>query len=266
MKYINTSNLIQSLSSFKGSVPFDHCIIDNFFIDEVAQLLSTEFLSYEDPNWHYYKNALEDKKTINDWNKFPKLTYQVFQDLMSNEFVNLISKNIGCPLYVDHGLHGGGWHIHASGGNLNPHLDYSIHPKMLKLRKLNIIIYLAKDLKEEHGGHLGLWTGENDNNNLKLIKEIQPLFNRAVLFDTTQNSWHGMSRELITPNNLYRKSLAIYYLTDTELNSDPRSKALFAPRENQKNDKAIRELIKLRAHNTNYKDAYVTKIPSSKIK
>jgi len=32
--------------------------------------------------------------------------------------------------------------MHAAGGNLNPHLDYSIHPKMGLQRKLNVIIYL----------------------------------------------------------------------------------------------------------------------------
>jgi Rps23 Pro-64 3,4-dihydroxylase Tpa1-like proline 4-hydroxylase len=216
--------------------------------------LSSEFLSYEDPSWFYYKNQLEDKKALNDWNKFPLLTYMVFQELMALDFLKLLEGIIDGPLLVDHGLHGGGWHIHASGGNLNPHLDYSIHPKMEKLRKLNIIIYLSEELTNDHGGHLGLWSGTNDN--LHLEKEIQPVFNRAIIFDTTQNSWHGMSRKLVQPNNIYRKSLAIYYLTDVGENFDSRNKALFAPRDDQKGDLSVQELIKIRSDSLNFKKAY----------
>ncbi len=254
MKFINEIELKKSLSSFKGAVPFDHCVIDNFFPIDIAKKLSSEFLSYEDPSWFYYKNALEDKKALNDWNKFPLLTYMVFQELMALDFLKILEDIVGCPLLVDHGLHGGGWHIHSSGGNLNPHLDYSIHPKMGKLRKLNIIIYLSEELTDSHGGHLGLWSGVNDN--LRLEKEIQPVFNRAILFDTTQNSWHGMSRKLVQPDNIYRKSLAIYYLTDIGEKFDPRNKALFAPREDQKGDLSVQELIKIRSDSSNFKNAY----------
>jgi hypothetical protein len=55
----------------------------------------------------------------------------------------MLSKKLDLFLYPDPGLHGGGWHMHGAGGNLNPHLDYSIHPKSGLMRKLNIIIYLS---------------------------------------------------------------------------------------------------------------------------
>ena len=65
---------------------------------------------------------------------------------------------------------------------LNPHLDYSLHPKLYLQRKLNIIIYISKLWKENWGGGLGL---ENDNNQPgKLEKTIIPKFNRAIIFDT----------------------------------------------------------------------------------
>ena len=67
----------------------------------------------------------------------------------------------------------------------------------------------------------------------ELVKEIAPVFNRAVIFDTTQNSWHGLSRPLIQPNGVYRKSLAVYYLEDTVKDFDSRSRALFSLTEKQ---------------------------------
>lgn len=257
MRHINAKAFESALNEFHGNTPFDHCVIDDFLTPGTAELIEKEFPEYEDSKWYHYKNAIEDKKALNDWNKFPITTYQVFGELMSDEFVDIIRKKLEAPIFVDHGLHGGGWHIHGSGGNLNPHLDYSIHPKMGLLRKLNIIIYVSSTLRPEHGGHLGLWShGVDEDGPAKLVKEVEPKFNRAVIFDTTQNSWHGMSRPLTQPEGIYRKSLAIYYLTTPPAGVDPRQRALFAPRDEQKGDQEVSDLIKMRADPTNYHKAY----------
>jgi hypothetical protein len=154
----------------------------------------------------------------------------------------------GAKLYSDQGLHGGGWHIHGTGGNLNPHLDYSIHPKLGLQRKLNVIVYVSSGLETRHGGHLGLWEHDPATNRPgKLVREIEPKFRRAVIFDTSQNSWHGMSRGLTQPEGIYRKSLATYFLCEPAKDSDPRGRALFAPREEQKGDAGIEDLIKARS-------------------
>lgn len=246
---INKDSLNLSLQKFSGSKPFDHCVIDNFFLPEIAKKLSEEFLPYDSNKWFYYKNPIEDKKALNDWNVFPPLTYRVLSYLNSDEFVKILSCSFGSTLYADPGLHGGGWHMHSTGGNLNPHLDYSIHPKLGLERKLNIIIYLSEELQPEiHGGHLGLWMQHNEQAKPgQLVKEIAPIFNRAVLFDTTQNSWHGMSRPLTQPPGIYRKSMAIYYLCEPSKEAALRGRALFAARPEQEGDSRIDEIIKLRS-------------------
>lgn len=255
--FVNIEALKSALQNFKNNTPYDHCVVDGFLAEPIAQKIESEFLEYEDPRWFYYKNSIEDKKALNDWNAFPRLTYQLFNYLISPEFVKLLSDELGIPLYQDPGLHGGGWHIHGSGGNLNPHYDYSIHPKLGLQRRVNIIIYVSSTLDEQHGGHLGLYSHDAELNQPKdLVKVVQPVFNRAIIFDTTQNSWHGMCRPLVQPDGIYRKSLAIYYLTDPPANADPRERALFAPREEQKGDVEVAALIKDRADPMKYANAY----------
>ncbi len=245
---INLRALESSLATFAEGRPFPHCVIDDLVSPEAAQSLEREVLSYDSPKWFVYKNQIEDKKALNDWNAFPVETYKYFQYLNSPEFVALLSGLTGARLYADPGLHGGGWHAHGPGGNLNPHLDYSIHPKLGMQRKLNIILYISSGLRPEHGGHLGLWEHDSGTNQPgKLVHEIEPRFGRAVLFDTTQNAWHGMSRPLTQPEGIYRKSLAAYFLCDPPQDADPRGRALFAPREEQKGNAAIEELIKSRS-------------------
>jgi len=246
---INTENLKSGLAHFRGSLPFDHCIIDDFFDEQAANLLSGEFPDYDSDEWFFYNNQIEHKKALNSWEKFPKATYQAFTLLQSSAVTDLLEEAIGEKVYVDHGLNGGGWHIHGTGGNLNPHLDYSIHPKMELERVLNIIVYLSPELKPEHGGHLGLWAHDDERSAPgELIKEVEPRFNRAIIFNTTQNSWHGMSRMLNVPDGIYRKSVAIYYMREPAKGADQRGRALFAPRVEQQHDEAVLETIRLRSN------------------
>ena len=252
---INLQNVTSAFSKFKGAAPFDHCIVDNFFNPEIADQLSNEFIPYDDPDWNFYNNLIENKKACNNWNKFPQLTYKTFYELNDTTFLNFLSNLFGEKLYSDPGLHGGGWHCHGTGGLLNPHFDYSIHPKISLQRILNIIVYLGKELKEEHGGHLGLWS-HNNNQPDQLIKEVEPVFNRAVIFNTAQNSWHGMSRPLTQPEGIYRKSLAVYYLKEPDIGIDTRGRALFAPTKEQKNNQQIIDLINLRSGVETSKNVY----------
>jgi len=256
---IDYDNFDAAISSYGKEGPFDHCVIDGFFEPEAAKLLESEIPDYDSADWFFYNNSIEHKKTQNSWEKFPTNTYRAFAELQSPKVTDRLAEMLGCPLYVDHGLHGGGWHIHGTGGNLNPHFDYSIHPKMKLERVLNIIIYLSSDLRPEHGGDLGLWEhDEAAGQPGALAKEISPAFNRAVLFNTTQNSWHGMSKPLTVGEGIHRKSLAIYYLRDPAPGTDERGRALFAPRVEQREDSKVLETIRLRSNVNTSKDVYRT--------
>ena len=235
--------------SFVNATPFNHVAIDNFFLPEVAAQISSEFPSFDDPSLGHYNNAIEQKKCYNKWDRFPKTTYQAFTMLGRESFLNKMRYMIDEPnLWLDYGLNGGGWHMHGPAGNLNVHLDYNIHPKLGEQRKLNIIIYMTPEWNNAWGGGLELWTHDSETKRPKTLdKLVDNVYNRAVIFDTTQNSWHGLPKYLTCPEGVYRKSLAAYYVRPAPEGSDPRGKALFAPREDQKNDPAVEELIRKRA-------------------
>ena len=245
--------------AFAEAEPFSHVVIDDFFRRDVALELESEFPAPDDQCWHRYNNALEQKRSCNNWNAFPSLTYSTFNFLNSHEFVERLSAALNvADLFSDPGLNGGGWHAHGPGGKLNPHLDYSSHPKTGMRRRINLIVYLNSGWMPRWGGHLGLWTQEAGavapGN---LVKTIDPVFNRAVIFDTTQDSWHGLSSPIECPAGEARRSLATYYLDQAK--ADPRSKSLFAPTPDQKEDPAIAELIRTRAHSARAHEVYLAR-------
>jgi len=225
--------------------PFPHLVIDGFLDERMALDLSRDFPAFESSLWHTYNNAIEVKKTLNNWHHFTPALYKFFTDINSPLSVKAFERLTGCTLYPDVGLHGAGLHIHGSGGKLNTHLDYSIHPKLGLERRLNLIVYLNPDWQESWGGSLGLWRDDNGKPG-ELVKSIAPVFNRAVIFDTT-NAWHGLPEPITCPEGQYRKSLAVYFLCDPREGAAERGRALFAPTEQQAHDREVLELIEQRS-------------------
>ena len=225
------------------STPFDHWVIDNFFPIETARQLEQDFPAFDSPMWLHYDNPLENKKTCNHWDRFPATTYSTISALVRNgPFVDLPFDAIG-----DIGLHGGGWHIHGTGGKLNIHQDYSLHPKTGLQRRVNLIVYLTEGWKEEWGGGLELWSHDHKENcPLRLETTIPCRFNRAVIFRTDQQSWHGLPAPLRCPEGKFRKSIAVYYMSPAEADAPSRNRALFVPTKDQEGSQPIANLIKLR--------------------
>lgn len=233
--------------------PFDHVVIDNFISDIEAEQLSKEFPNYNSQIWstygYTYDSPIEKKRTIRDWKAFPPNTYQFFLKLCSKKMSNFIESLFNCKneIFPDYGLHGAGWHTHKSGDHLNIHLDYSIHPFANLQRKYNLILYLTPNWNNSWGGSLEFWSHDFKNNKPnEKIKTINNIYKRAVIFDTTQNSWHGISEPINCPENIFRKSIAMYFLTNPDTSAEKRKRALYAPLDNQKYNPDILELIRRR--------------------
>jgi len=248
------------LSSWEVVKPFHYLVIDDFLQPDTYQEVCAEFPDFSSDVWYVYENPIEIKKAMNNWDRFGAKTYELFWLLNSRPFIQRLEKLTNCALFADFGLNGGGLHSHRSGGKLNTHLDYSIHPKLPLQRRLNLILYMTPDWREEWGGHLGFWSHDARNGGPgDLVVSIPPLFNRAVLFDTTQNSWHGLPEPIRCPAHITRNSIAVYYLCEPKSNAVRRSRALFAPYGDQAKDKQILELIDRRADVRSSASAYITK-------
>mgnify|MGYP000885780490 FL=1 len=199
--------------------PFPHCVIDNFFNIDIANKL------YENINSLNLENATSkftNKKSLYEYNKFafsnienlPLSLKDVFVYLNSKEFIEKLEKLTGISglIYGDDKLLGAGVHMIKNKGFLGMHTDFntydhSIHGKLD--RRINLLIYMNKDWKSEYKGDLLMYHPDN----ISEVKRNQPIFNRCVIFNTTNKSVHGHPEPLCVPKDLYRKSLAVYYYT-----------------------------------------------------
>jgi len=75
--------------------PFPHLVIDGFFEDSLARQLADEFPPFGCDLWHTYDNAVEVKKTLNNYNAFTPALYKFFTDINSSCTSILIGRSRG---------------------------------------------------------------------------------------------------------------------------------------------------------------------------
>lgn len=255
-EWINNEKLINELSiKFNNGEPFEHIILPNFLNETIVNKISNEYPI--DLNiYHKYNNPLEIKYAYDDISNMSENLQNVFYALCSDKLVNVLKKITRKEIIeYDPTCHGGGLHLHPNNGRLHMHLDYEKHPLLEnRQRYLNIILYLSKDYKEEWGGQTELWNSDMS----KCIVKSPVQFNTALIFKTTEKSWHGMPEPIKCPEDIYRKTLAYYYLIPLENESDSdklgssksgyRTKAVFTKRPEDNYDPLIEKLYKIRPH------------------
>jgi Rps23 Pro-64 3,4-dihydroxylase Tpa1-like proline 4-hydroxylase len=175
--------------------------------------------------WYRYENPIE-KKWAYKHTRFPPAIQRVYDRLHSYEFVTTLRELSGIPdLEVDPHMHGAGLHAYGRGDKLDLHLDYSVHPISGKERRLNLILYLTPDWKPEYGGELELWHSDLSSCGARL----PPTFNTAVLFRTSDISYHGIPHPIQCPQGMFRRLLTVFYVSPSRPGIQERRKASFIP-------------------------------------
>jgi hypothetical protein len=200
-------------TDFNESRPFRHLIIDGFLESAFAQSLADRFPSLQQMKTHY-AGLNERKAEDNDFVKQDKDFTLLHKTLSAPEFIAWLSKvtNI-TPLATAEDRLGYGLHQGGNGSFLDIHIDYNLHPISKLQRKLNFLLFLNPTWEAGWGGYLELW----DRQSKRPGQCIAPLFNRVVIFECSEISFHGYNR-ITVPAPFTRKSYYQYYFTTPEKN------------------------------------------------
>ncbi len=207
-------NTPQTAEHYQGAEGFPHIMIDNFLNAETAEAALKNFPAVGDSTWINYLHYNEKKYGLNKREALPPTLLALIDKLNSPEFIAYLSEITGIKnLIADPMLEGGGLHQIPPGGFLNLHADFTAHPHhRFWRRRINLLIYLNKNWLEEYGGNLELWTRDMK----RMFRKIPPLFNRCVIFNTDKDTFHGHPDPLKCPEDMTRKSIALYYFTEEE--------------------------------------------------
>lgn len=213
--------------SIKNTIdPYPIWIIDNLFSEETLKKILD---NWPIDGWHAGYISVNEKpnilesgmRSISKYELMPEYIQNFVKELHSQEFTKFIEELTQIKdLIPDESLRWSGLRTMLPGSFQLIHSDARQHPENGLRKELTCLLYLNKDYnKERDQGCLEIW----DNFMTACIHQIEPLFNRLVIFLNSDTAFHGVPN-VITE----RKMITFSILKKAE--ATKRSKALFVAR------------------------------------
>jgi hypothetical protein len=201
-------------SAFDSAQPFRHVVIDDFLDRPFIDALLAEFPAFERGNYIGDDGRAGGKSTVDAMPQLGPAYRRLDEIIQTSAFLAYVGRITGIDdLLYDPFYLGGGTHENRDGQPLSAHIDFNYHPSERWHRRLNLIIYLNHEWDETWGGMLDLY--RDPYADPRPVVSVAPLFNRCVIFETTETSWHGFEQIRIPAERagLTRKSVALYFYT-----------------------------------------------------
>jgi 2OG-Fe(II) oxygenase superfamily len=213
---IDIERLERSLSAlatqYRTGSPFPHIVLDDVLRPDALAQAYAEFDAIDDETWRKYLHVNERKYANTDPTTWGPVLEQVAMAFGSDRFVRFLDQLTGFDdLQADMTLDGGGLHRCLPGGHLNMHADFTAHHvRQTWRRRVNLLLYLNREWRDEWGGVLELWSTDM----ARCEQRVVPVGNRVLIFTTAEDSYHGHPDPLVCPPEVARQSLALYYFTE----------------------------------------------------
>mmetsp|Transcript_38584 Transcript_38584/g.61839 ORF Transcript_38584/g.61839 Transcript_38584/m.61839 type:complete len:335 (-) Transcript_38584:511-1515(-) len=217
----------QHRERFRDAKPFPHVYLEDFLDPELVKAVNEEFAATDFATlceqsglktteeqkkvmcFYSWINSRESKKSaIMDESVMGPYTRLVFALLKSSLFVKFLERLSGIENIIpDPHYRGSGLHQTGPGGFLRVHADFNRYARFQLDRRVNVFLFLNEEWDPAWGGALELWP----RNMSRCEVKIQPLFNRLVIFRSTDFSYHGYTDPIRSPHP--RRSASMYYYT-----------------------------------------------------
>ena len=214
-RVLDWANLLEIAAAravdYRRAQPFPHLQLDGLFTEELLDQAIAELPTVA--RWANYDTANERKVVCSDAAAFGPTAETFVHALNSAPFIRFLERLTGIPgLIPDPHLHAAGYMKVAPGGFLGLHYDFSTQQELRLDRRVNVLLYLNRDWRPEWGGQLELHSNDPLDGDGHTLVEIEPLFNRLVIFNTPR-ALHGHRRRIACPPDRARLCLSWYYYT-----------------------------------------------------
>ena len=194
---------------YRSGRPFPHIVIDDLLDADLLRSIAANY-PVLDGKQFFDRDQERFKFQFNPEEVTFGATRNLLAELNGQAFLGFLEELTGIEgLIADPYFIGGGLHLTRRGGHLGVHADFNIHALMHVERRLNLLVYLNDGWQSVYGGDLELW----DRAMQSCVKSVAPVLGRAVVFNTSLDSFHGQPQPLTCPEDRDRRSIATYYYT-----------------------------------------------------
>ena len=186
-----------------------------FFIDDLlpVELAHSIYDAFPKHGEKFYKkdSFRERKRTYANLTESSPILSDITTVFQHPKIIDKISNIVNMTeLEADSSLYAGGLSMMFNGDFLNPHIDNSHDASRKRYRRLNLLYYVTPDWTLENGGNFELWDAKVTKPNVIISK-----FNRLVVMETNDKSWHSVSP--VTAKNS-RCCVSNYYFSEISPN------------------------------------------------
>ena len=197
---------VQSAHAYQYGQPFPHMAIDNFLPRDIAVELAAKYPQPNKAEWTTHASKHVDRKFLGNETKYDPDFRLFTQAISSRQFLLFLETLSGIKgLIPDPYFIGGGAMTAGRGHKLDMHIDFNWHYSLHVYRRLNALFYLTPDWREDWGGALRVEGS--------ITHDYLPLFNRLIVFSTSEDSWHGQPVPLTCPDDVRRNVFSAFYYT-----------------------------------------------------
>lgn len=167
-------------------------LIDNLLPGDITMEIFNAFPS-QGENFNKRSSFRERKKTFAKLNILPKILTDITFAFQDASVIGKIEELTQMEdLEGDPKLYAGGLSMMFEGDFLNPHIDNSHDSERTRYRRLNLLFYVTPGWSLENGGNFELWDGK-----VTTPITIVSKFNRLVVMETNDKSWHSVNKVLV---------------------------------------------------------------------
>ncbi|CAJ0709310.1 2OG-Fe(II) oxygenase [Ralstonia mannitolilytica] len=165
-----------------------HFYVDDLLPTAIAEEIYNSFP--RDADGFFNRDSFREKKrTLTNLQScapiLSDITYAFQDQAVIDKIGDLVSF---VELDPDPSLYAAGLSMMFKEDFLNPHIDNSHDGDRKKYRRLNLLYYVSPDWSLENGGNFELW-----DKDVKKQKTIVAKFNRLLVMETNDISWHSVS-------------------------------------------------------------------------
>jgi Rps23 Pro-64 3,4-dihydroxylase Tpa1-like proline 4-hydroxylase len=178
----------QLSAQWRASSPIRHFVADGLLPDEIATSLAPAF---PEPDTLLLRSSIRERKRVGvDVRSYDPVIGDVLYSFQDPRVIAQVATITGIPtLEGDPSLYASGISVMAPGDFLNPHIDNSHDGDIRVYRAMNLLYYVAPDWNAELGGNLELW-----DDGVHVATTVVSAFNRLVVMETNQHSWHSVAK------------------------------------------------------------------------